>query len=283
MRILLLGARGQLGADIVRLASERSVDLHAATRADADVTDPGALDALVRCTRPAAVINTAAWTDLAGCERDPARAFAVNALGALNAALAAASCSAALLHVSTDYVFDGAKAAPYLEGDARRALNVYGAAKLAGEDLARQACPDTTIVRVSALFGRAGASGKGGNFVETMLRLARDARPISVVDDQVTSPTNTEDVARALLDLALSPPGGEVHLAAGGACSWFEFAAAIFELSGLSPSLEPTTSDAWGGPVRRPSFSALASSRVPALPHWRDGLARYLHARGYRA
>jgi dTDP-4-dehydrorhamnose reductase len=279
VRLLVLGANGQLGSDLARLAGEGPWVLRAATRDDADVTDAGAVATLVASVRPDVVMNTTAWTDLPGCERDPGRAFAVNAIGALNVARAAAEHDATLLHVSTDYVFDGAKNAPYVEGDPRRALNVYGASKLAGEDLVRQAHPAAAIVRVAGLYGVAGASGKGGNFVETMLRLAREGRPLKVIADQVTCPTNTEDVARALLALAASPPRGEVHLAPGDACSWHDFARAIFELCGLEPALEPTTAAAYGGPVVRPAFSALASNHHAPLPPWRDGLARYLAAK----
>ena len=279
MRLLIIGANGQLGSDLVRAASERGLDAVAATRSDAEVTDPEAVAAFIDSAGAQAVINTAAWTDLPGCESDPGRAFAVNSVGALNVARAAESAGVSLVHISTDYVFDGAATTPYLEPGARRALNVYGASKLAGEDLVLSAAPGAAIVRVAGLFGIAGASGKGGNFVETMLRLQREGRPLRVVADQVTSPTNTADLAGPLLDLALANPEGIYHLAPADCCSWFQFASAIFEEANVEADLQPTTAREYGGPVVRPAFSALGSTRLAPLPGWREGLQRYLRAR----
>jgi dTDP-4-dehydrorhamnose reductase len=281
VRLLVAGANGQLGSDLAKLARLRGFGVSSATRADADVTDCEAVTALLGRVKPACLINTTAWTDLPGCEREPGTAFAVNAVGALNVARAAAQTGTRVIHVSTDYVFDGGKSAAYREGDARRAVNVYGSSKLAGEDLVRQACQEAAIVRVAGLFGVAGASGKGGNFVETMLRLAREGKPIRVVADQVTSPTFTEDAAGVLLNLAEGGAEGEYHAAAAGSCSWYEFAEAIFEMAGLSPDFAPTTAAEYGGPVTRPANSALASDRIEPLPHWRDGLERYLRAKGH--
>ena len=278
MRILVLGANGQLGSDLVRHWRDEGEDVVSATRQDARIEDHRAVSDLVARICPTVVVNTTAWTDLPGCEEDPSSAFAVNALGALHAARASATVNARLVHISTDYVFDGAKSSPYVEGDARRALNVYGASKLAGEDLAAQGCPRSTIVRLSAIYGAAGASGKGGNFVETMRRLAASGASPNVIADQVTSPTSTLDVAPALLDIIRPGTEGVVHLAAAGSCSWHEFASAIFELSGAKARPQPVTAETYGGPVRRPAFSALGSTRVAALPHWRDGLQRYVNA-----
>ncbi|MGE0572929.1 MAG: dTDP-4-dehydrorhamnose reductase [Dehalococcoidia bacterium] len=279
MRILVLGANGQLGSDLVRRWLDHRKDVVPATRQDALVEDQGALCDLVARVRPAVVVNTTAWTNLPGCEEDPAKALAVNALGALHASRAAEAVGARLVHISTDYVFDGTKGSPYIETDARNALNVYGASKLAGEDLAFQGASRVTVVRLAALYGVAGASGKGGNFVETMLRLAAGPGPVRVVADQVTSPTNTAEVASALLDLIQSDMEGVVHLAPAGSCSWYDFATAIFDLAGAKSRPEPTSAAGYGGPVRRPAFSALASERVTALPHWHDGLEHYFHAR----
>lgn len=279
MPILVLGANGQLGTDLVRVWRERGEVVIAGTRADAPVDDAAAVAAFVASVRPAVVVNTTAWTNLPACEEHPARALAINALGALHTARAAHAVGARFVQVSTDYVFDGRKGAPYLERDARQALNVYGASKLAGEDLSFQGSGRVTVVRLAALYGLAGASGKGGNFVETMLRLARAGGPVRVVADQVTSPTNTAAVAPALLDIIRSGVEGVVHLAPAGVCSWYEFASAIFESARAATPPEPVTAAEYGGPVHRPAFSALASERVGALPHWRDGLESYLRAR----
>jgi dTDP-4-dehydrorhamnose reductase len=276
MRVLLLGASGQLGSDIARLWNDPGVTLTTANRLAADVTDGEAVLALVEKTRPDVVINTTAFHNLPICEQDPETCFRVNVVGGWNVARAAAQHGAAVVQFSTDYVFDGTKGSPYLEDDARRSVNVYGAAKIATEDVVRQVNPEHLVVRVSGLYGLAGSAGKGGNFVETMLRLAREGNPINVVADQVTAPTNTAEIAEALLPLIREGTRGTVHLAAGEGCSWHAFASAIFEIAGLSPVLNAVTTEQLGGPVKRPLYSVLGSSRAPLLRHWRAGLERYM-------
>ena len=277
MRVLLLGASGQLGSDIVRLWRDPAVTLIPATRADADVTDSAATGRLVARVNPDLVINTTAFHNLPQAEADPETCFRVNVLGGWHVARAARSCSAAVVQISTDYVFDGAKRTPYLEDDARRGVNVYGSAKVATEDVVRQANPDSLIVRVSGLYGVAGSAGKGGNFVETMLRLAREGNPIRVVSDQVTAPTNTAEIAEALLPAVRDGIRGTIHLAAGGGgCSWHEFAAAIFAIAGIQPDLRAVTTAEFAAPLERPMYSVLGTTRVPALGHWQSGLERYM-------
>jgi dTDP-4-dehydrorhamnose reductase len=181
-----------------------------------------------------------------------------------------------VVQISTDYVFAGDKGSPYFENDPRRALNTYGAAKIATEDIVRIANPRSLIVRVSGLYGLAGSAGKGGNFVETMLRLAREGNPIRVVGDQTTSPTNTAEIAEALLPLVKDGAEGVVHLAAAEGSSWHSFAAEIFRLAGLSPELEAVTTEEFGGPVKRPMYSVLGTTVAPPMGHWSVGLARYM-------
>lgn len=276
MNVLLLGANGQLGSDIVRLWDDPDVALAGATRADADVTDVAAVARLVREVRPDVVINTTAFHNLPVCEQDPETCFRVNVLGCWNVARASADAGAAIVHLSTDYVFDGTKGSAYVEDDARSAVNVYGAAKIATEDVVRIANPAALVVRVSGLYGLAGSAGKGGNFVETMLRLAREGNPIRVVGDQVTAPTNTAEIAEALLPLIREGVRGVVHLAASEGCSWHDFAAEIFRRADVAPPLEAVTTEEFGGPVKRPMYSVLKSTRGAELGHWRDGLARYM-------
>lgn len=276
MKVLLLGANGQLGSDISRLWHDPEVQLARATRAVADVTNAAAVTALLERERPAVVINTTAFHNLPIAEANPETCFRVNVVGGWNVARAARSVGARVVQVSTDYVFDGSKRTPYLEDDARRAVNVYGAAKIATEDVVRQVDPGALIARVSGLYGLAGSAGKGGNFVETMLRLAREGKPVRVVADQVTSPTNTAEIAEALLPLVRDGTRGVVHLAAAGGCSWHEFAAAIFELNRLEPALEAVTTAEFGAPLERPMYSVLGTSRAPALRDWRIGLQRYV-------
>lgn len=276
MRVLLFGANGQLGSDITRLWKDGDIALTPATRQDADVTDAAAVGALVERARPDVVINTTAFHNLPVCEQEPETCFRVNVIGGWNVARAAAAAGAAVVQFSTDYVFEGTKGSPYLEDDARRSVNVYGAAKIATEDVVRQANPEHLVARVSGLYGLAGSAGKGGNFVETMLRLAREGNPINVVADQTTAPTNTAEIAEALLPLVREGARGTVHLAAGEGCSWHTFASAIFAIAGVSPELNAVTTEQLGGPVKRPLYSVLGSSRTAPMRHWRDGLERYM-------
>ncbi len=276
MRVLLLGANGQLGSDIARLWEDPSITLIGATRADADVTDADALSELVRAHHPDAIVNTTAFHNMPAAEADPATCFHVNVTGGWNVARAAVDVGARTIQVSTDYVFDGTKKSPYIETDARRAVNVYGAAKIATEDVVRIVDPRALILRVSGLYGLAGSAGKGGNFVETMLRLAREEKPVRVVSDQVTTPTNTADIAEALLPLVRERAEGTAHIAVSEGCSWYELAGAIFELAGLKPDFAPTTAAEFGGPVQRPPYSVLGTTRPTRMPGWRAGLERYM-------
>jgi dTDP-4-dehydrorhamnose reductase len=293
-RILLVGAGGQLGTDLRRvLPADALVPL---TRADLDVTDPDAVERVLDAHAPAWVVNTAAFHRVDDIESDDSKArlaFAVNVVAAGRLARACAQRGTRLLHLSTDYVFsggfDGGPPGPYAEDAPPGPVNAYGRSKLEGEHRVRDASPDHLVVRSSGLYGVAGSSGKGGNFVETMLRLAHAGRSIRVVDDQVLTPTYTADLADAIARLlAADPPGGIYHLTNAGACSWFEFAGRIFALCGLAPALEPTTSADFGAPARRPRNSVLENTRatalgLPPLRPWPEALAAYLHAKGYLA
>ena len=285
MRILLIGGSGQLGSDLRAMAVGRH-EVTAPPHAEADVTDPATIDAAVQAHRPDAVIDAAAFHKVELCEEDPARAFAINAVGAANVALAARTSGARCVFVSSDYVFDGEQRQGYVEDDPPRPLNAYGVSKVAGETLVRNACPDSLVVRGSGLFGHAGSSGKGGNFVETMLSKAAAGESISVVDDQIFAPSSTRDMAeRILLLLERRVPPGTYHVANGGSCSWYGFAKAIFEIEGLKPDLTPRPAGEQA--VRRPRFSVLLDTRavrlgLPANRSWRDALAWYLDRRDRR-
>jgi dTDP-4-dehydrorhamnose reductase len=284
--ILLIGANGQLGSDIVRTWAD--VALVPLTHADIDVTDRAATIDAVASRRPDLVVNTAAFHQVDVCETEPERAFAVNAVGAMNVADACREADAALMHLSTDYVFSGTAGRPYEEADPPDALNVYGVSKAAGEQLVRARLGRHYIVRTSGLYGVAGASGKGGNFVERMLQLCRDGNDINVVDDQRLSPTATADLARKLRELAASGRYGTYHVTNAGDCSWYEFARAIFELAGAEAKLSPTTTAAFAAKAVRPAYSALANSALAAagiapLRPWREALRDYLVAKGHLA
>jgi dTDP-4-dehydrorhamnose reductase len=254
-----------LGQDVARAAGGDAVAL---TRADLDVTDT---DAVREALDGATVINCAAYTNVDGAEEDAETARAVNALGAHNIGTAAER----VVYVSTDYVFDGAKGAPYVESDPTGPLQEYGRSKLAGENATAETNPNHVIVRSSWLFGAG-----GGNFVETMLAHGRERDELRVVDDQVGSPTFTGHLAEALVALADGEERGVLHVAGGGSCSWYEFARKIFERAGVDVRLQPCTTDEFPRPAQRPAYSVLASERgAPELPAWEHGLDAYLGVR----
>ncbi len=288
MRTLLIGANGQLGTDVC--AAWPAADLVPLTIDDVDVTGRERVFDIVARHKPDLVFNTAAFHNVDVCEAEAAKAFAVNAVAVKHLADACAEHSAALMHMSTDYVFGGRAARPYTESDPPDAINVYGVSKAAGEQLIRATLPRHYIVRSSGLFGVAGAAGKGGNFVETMLRLARDVegKTITVVDDQTLSPTFTPDLAAKLLQVAATGRFGTYHVTGAGQCSWYDFARAIFQECGLHPDLAPTTTAAFGAKAARPEYSVLANDALAAaglspLRPWREALHDYLQRKGHIA
>ncbi|MDX6673662.1 MAG: dTDP-4-dehydrorhamnose reductase [Solirubrobacteraceae bacterium] len=276
MRLLVTGAGGMLGQDLVHAARAAGHDPVAASRAQLDVTDPAAVAAAVAHASPDAIVNCAAWTDVDRAESERAAASAVNGAGAGHVAVAAADAGAPLVHVSTDYVFDGRAREASRESAPTGPLSAYGATKLEGEHAVERAGGEHTIARSSWLFGAGGP-----NFVETMLRLGAERDAVSVVTDQVGCPTFTGHLAQALVAIAEAGPRGLVHVAGGGACSWHDFAVEIFAQTGVDCRVDPATTAEVARPAPRPAFSVLASERAdaPRLPDWREGLAAYLAAR----
>jgi dTDP-4-dehydrorhamnose reductase len=270
MRLLVTGAAGMLGRDVVAAAESAGHDVIALARRDLDIADPVAVRAAVRTARPDAVVNCAAWTDVDGAEEHEAAAARVNGTGAGNVAAAAPY----VVHLSSDYVFHGAASEPYAEDDPTGPRTAYGRSKLAGEH-AVAAAGEHAIVRSAWLFG-----AHGRNFVATMLRLAEDRDEVRVVDDQVGCPTFTGHLAPALVEIAERRPTGVLHVAGGGACSWYELARATFEEAGADCRALPVTSAEFPRPAERPAWSVLRSTRsdAPALPPWRDGLSAFLRS-----
>lgn len=275
MRILITGAGGMLGTDVRSEAESAGLEVFAWTRAELDLTDGEAVPVKLRRLAPVAVINCAAWTDVDRAEQAEGPATRINGAGAGNLARAAAAAGAWTVHVSTDYVFDGSKRAPYVESDRPAPLSAYGRSKLAGEMEVARASPDAhTIVRTSWLFGAAGRC-----FPQTILRLAADRPELSVVDDQLGCPTFTGHLAAALIQLATEAGNlGIVHVAGGGECTWFEFARALILEAGLPIVLKPCRTADMDRPARRPPYSVLRSERpsAPELAPWRDGLGAFL-------
>ena len=265
MRVLLIGGAGQLGVDLKAALVGHEVE--APGHEALDVTRADAVDALVARLAPDAVVNTSAFHDVPKCEADPAAAFAVNATGPFNLARACAKAGAALVHVSTDYVFDGTRGEPYREEDPARPLMVYGASKLAGEHLALAACARTYVVRTTGLFGRNPCRAKPGgrNFVENILAWSKERDELKVVDDQRCCPTYTPDLARQIVRLLEGDAApGVYHAVTPPGCSWHAFAKLILGLAGVTVKLTAVTSDAFPAPFRRPADSRLANARLEA-------------------
>jgi len=283
MRVAIFGSDGQLGRDVC--ASFGGHDVVEIPHARADVTDDEAVHRAVDAAAPEVIVNCAAMTDVDGCESETIPAFQINAIGARNIARASSVVGARLIHISTDYVFDGAIERPYVETDPPNPLNVYGMSKLAGEIFVRNECRASYVLRTSGLYGTHECRGKGTNFVETMLRLAKQRTALRVVDDERLTPTYTMDLAEQILAVAESPlEPGIYHATNAGGCSWYEFAAEIFRIEEAGVDLQKTTAAEWGSITRRPANSvlenrALAKAGIDTFPDWRDALSRYLEER----
>ena len=279
MKIALLGANGQLGYDLKRtLGGHR---LTALTRSDFDVTDRESMSDHLSRSSPDAIINTTAFHQVDVCESEAGDAFRVNALAVFDLSEIANRLGATLVHISTDYVFDGEAVEPYTELSSPRPISVYANSKLAGEYFVRSVAQKHILIRTCGLYGVAGSAGKGGNFVETMLRKAKAGEEIRVVSDQVVTPTPTADLAKQMQILLEADHFGLFHCSSEGSCSWYEFAKSIFRLSGLDARLEPTTPEFHKTLASRPAYSVMENSRLKALGlnrmrHWRSGLADYL-------
>jgi dTDP-4-dehydrorhamnose reductase len=273
--ILVVGANGMLGRDMIALLGEsaRGVDID-----EIDITSLESVERILKTLKPETVINCAAYTDVDGCETDVETAMQVNGEGVAHLAMACREIGARLVHVSTDYVFDGSKGSPYVEDDAPCPLGIYGESKLAGE-LNAAFTPDHLIVRTQWLYGL-----HGKNFVETMLRLAGEKDQLAVVDDQIGSPTWTVDLAQAIISLLKTDHRGIYHAANSGFCSWNEFAQAIFEESGIQIPVKGMTTEELNRPARRPLYSTLDCGKLMRdsgfLPQpWREALKTYLKRR----
>ena len=263
MRVLLIGASGQLGSDIWRRWRRHA--LVPVEHAQLEIADRAHVDAVLERVKPDAVINTAAFHQVERCEDLPERAFAINAIAVRGLAQACERAGAILMQISTDYVFDGTAARPYTEADTPAPLNVYGCSKLAGEMLVRAVLPRHYIVRTSGLFGAAGPSGKGMNFVQRILQRAREGLPLEVVDDQALAQTSTSDLAERLEDLLESDAFGTYHVTNAGGLSWYSFAQLCLATAGVAAAVTPITSARYGTHIRRPAYSVLANERLAVI------------------
>jgi dTDP-4-dehydrorhamnose reductase len=282
MRVTVIGANGQLGHDIVLEFQKKSDDVCSLTHDDIEVQSVDSVNRILQATRAEVVVNTSAMHNVERCEQDPNAAFAVNTLGARYLADITRKLGALLVHVSTDYVFDGTKREPYTEQDAPLPVNVYGNTKLAGEYFVRTLNPKHFVLRTSALYGKSPCRGKGGlNFVELMLKLARERGKVRVVDNEVVTPTATADLARQIVLISHTDAYGLYHATAEGSCSWYQFAKAIFEDTKTQVQLEIADPNEFPAKVPRPTYSVLENFDLKAdglnmFSNWREGLKEYL-------
>jgi dTDP-4-dehydrorhamnose reductase len=276
VKLMVTGAGGMLGRDVVRVAEQSGHEVVSLTHEELEITDSQAAERAVRSEQPEALVNCAAWTDVDGAEEHLDEAVRVNGHGARNLAAAAAAVGCKIVYPSTDYVFDGSKPEPYVESDPVKPISAYGKSKLVGEGETAANNPRHFIVRASWLFGT-----NGKNFVDTMLGLGRTLDEVVVVKDQVGCPTYTAHLAEGLIRLVEWEDFGVYHMAGGGECSWYEFAIEIFEQAGVECRVLSQTTDMLDRPAPRPPYSALVSEREPTiyLPDWKEGLAAFLAER----
>jgi dTDP-4-dehydrorhamnose reductase len=284
MRIVIVGSTGQLGTDLMKTLREDH-EMIGLTHQNIEVANYSSCQSLKEY-RPDIIINTAAFHKTDQCEEDPEKTFLVNAIGQKNIVEVSKEVEATTVFISTDYVFDGTKNEPYTEDDVPNPINTYGISKFAGELYTRQN-PKHYIMRVASLFGAAGSSGKGGNFVETMITKAKKKEPISVVDDQWMSPTYTIDAAKTMKNIIESQlPFGAYHATNEGFCTWFQFTEQMFSLLNMNPPLTPIKTTQLQAKAQRPKFSALKSTKLPKhgiqARGWAEALSDYLIEKRYK-
>ena len=270
-RIIILGANGMLGTALVKAFKYHNV--YALTKQQLDITDKKNVFYQIGKIKPDIVINSAAYTDVDGCEKNRRHAFNVNAKAVRSIAEACKKNSASLVHISTDYVFDGRKKS-YRENDMTNPINVYGKSKAFGEKYLMETFGNYYLVRTSWMFGR-----NGKNFVEAILKLAKEKKELKIVDDQFGRPTFTEDLAEKIREIVeMKKPFGIYHITNSGTCTWFQFAKKIIELAKMSIKVKPITSKELDRPAKRPRYSVLSSARLSPLRHWHSALKDYMQS-----
>jgi dTDP-4-dehydrorhamnose reductase len=285
MKVAVIGANGQLGTDVVAAYTRHGDEVVGLTHSDVELSNIDSLSTQLQAIGPDIVVNTAAMHHVENCEREPEKAFAVNGLGVRNLATVVRDQKATLVHVSTDYVFDGAKAAPYEESDAPNPLNVYGNTKLAGEYFVRSIAEKHFVLRTSAIYGRSACRAKGGlNFIELMMKLSKERSELRVVDSEVVTPTSTAEIACQIMALSRTDHYGLYHGTAEGSCSWYEFAREIFRLTGTNIRLEIAGPDEFPAKVPRPKYSVLENKNLKEhnlnlFKPWQEGVRQYLSLR----
>ena len=280
MKLAIIGSNGQLGTELCRQYDGKAT-VTGLTHTEIELADPASVSNAISSCKPDVVINTAAYHNVPMCEDNPAEAMKINGLGALNLARVCAETGSALVHISTDYVFDGAKGMPYLESDLPNPLNVYAASKLAGEYFVQNYIERFYILRVSGIYGSAICRAKGGNFITTMIRASKEKDVVKVVDDEILTPTPVADIALNLWSLIRNEAYGTYHMTAEGQCSWYEFAEVIFDRLQLGTPLKHCKVKDFPMKVKRPTYSVLENHNLKTaglnqMRHWRESLVNFL-------
>jgi len=285
LKIALIGADGQLGTDLYRYFSGKGENITGLTLADIEICNKKVCSNVLFDLKPELVINTAAYNLVDDAESEVSTAFDVNAAGVNNVSGACLAMDCALMHFSTDFVFGGyEKNSPYNEDDCPSPISIYGISKLAGEHIIRYMLQRYYIIRTCGLYGHAGSLGKGYNFVELMIKMAKEGKPVNVVNDQVLTPSSTKDLTEKLYELVKTGKYGTYHMTNTGSCSWYEFACEIFKIAGLNPEIKPISTDSFGAKARRPAYSVLdnrnlRNAGIKDLRDWKDALADYISER----
>jgi len=286
VKIAIIGANGQLGSDVTSVLKRNGYDVSELTHNEIEISNIDCVNAVLKDINPDVIVNTAAFHNVPKCEEEPEKAFLVNGIGSKNLARVSNDIDSILIHISTDYVFDGEKKSPYIETDSPFPLNVYGNTKLSGEFFIQAIADKYYIFRVSGLYGKNPCRAKGGyNFVELMLKMARERDEVRVVNDEFLTPTFTKEVARQILKILEKMPGyGLYHATAEGSCSWYEFAKAIFEITDTKVNLKEAAPGEFASGVKRPKYSVLENynlkkAGINIFKDWKEALKEYVKTR----
>jgi len=280
MKLAIIGSNGQLGSDLYDVLSTKNT-VDGLTHSDIEITDIDNVNEVLSALKPELILNTAAYNLVAEAERHPDKAFLINSIGTWNLAKICQHLKIAFVHYSTDYVFDGSKRKPYSEDDCPNPLNVYASTKLTGEYFARNYCDRSYVIRVSGIYGKVPCRGKGGNFITTMIKQAKEKKEVKVVDDEILTPTPTYSIAKNTAALIESGNFGLYHMTCEGEVSWYQFAKVIWETLGLDTPLYPASVKDFPLVVKRPFYSVLENKNlgklgIDQMPQWKDALVKFL-------
>lgn len=283
MKVAVIGSNGQLGSDLVRTFEQSDNEVVSLTHSDINIEDFTSVQKVLYDIKPEVILNTAAFHIVPKCEDDPVRAFQINSLGSLNMAKVSNELGALNLYYSTDYVFDGEKKSPYLESDNPNPLNVYAATKLTGESFTLNYSLKGVVLRISGIYGEVSCRAKGGNFITTMIKAAKEKPEVKVVNDEILTPTPTKSISEKTLEIVRKQLTGLYHLTCEGQCSWYEFAEVIFSTLEFKTPLSPISVKDMPMVVKRPTYSVLENEKakqsgISKMPYWKDALVQFLNS-----